>query len=59
MSDRMRRQDATSKPRVYRFVRGGAWWTDVVIAGTYHCHISKTHAEAIEKAHEYARMAKA
>jgi hypothetical protein len=55
----MGQQLATSKPRVYKFIRGNSWWTDVVICGTYYCEISKTHADAIRLAHEYARKSEA
>jgi hypothetical protein len=59
MSTRMRQRLATSKPRVYKLTNGGMWWADVVVGHTYYCELFSTYAEAIAKAHEYARMVKA
>jgi hypothetical protein len=49
-----------SKPAVYKISKGGMWWATVKdVDGKYHTEMYLTHAEAVAKANEFARMVKA
>jgi hypothetical protein len=47
------------KPSVRKLYGNGMWWAEVMDAnGQYLCHSYFTHADALEKARQYAAMNK-
>jgi hypothetical protein len=60
MSKEQRRRKSPTKPSVVKLNHGGMWWAQVIdLDGTYYCGCFFAHANALEKAHEYAVMVKA